>query len=75
MVENKSIAKAITLGSSDTLKILVTIKEDKKPKRPHQAFLRLEHHTSHLDTSYAFAVKESGKGKVEIVSWLVYGIK
>ena len=68
LVENKSVAKAITLGSSDTLKILVTIKEDKKPKRPHQAFLRLEHRASHLDNSYPFAVKESGKGKVEIVS-------
>ena len=53
----------------------MTIKEDKKPKRPHQAFLRLEHPPSRLDTSYAFAVKESGKGKVEIVSWLSYGIK
>ena len=54
------------------MKVLITIKEDKKPKRPHQAFLRLEDTGTHLETSYAFAVKESGKGKVEIVSWLYW---
>ena len=51
------------------MKVLVTIKEDKKAKRPHQAFLRLEEKHSRLETSYAFVVKESGKGKVEIVSY------
>ena len=68
-MERKSLVKPITLGASDTVKVLVTIKEDKKAKRPHQAFLRLEEKHSRLETSYAFAVKESGKGKVEIVSY------
>ena len=67
-MEKKSVANPITLGASESVKVLVTIKEGKKAKRPHQAFLRIEDRGSHLETSYAFAVKESGKAKVEIVS-------
>ena len=47
--------------------MLLTAKEDKKAKRPHQAFLRLEDPKSGLDTSYALTVKDTGKGKIEIV--------
>ena len=60
------------LGASDILKVLLTAKEDKKAKRPHQAFLRLEDLGSRLGTSYALTVKDTGKGKLELVggfSW------
>ena len=60
------------LGASDILKVLLTAKEEKKAKRPHQAFLRLEDLGSGLGTSYALTVKDTGKGKLELVggfSW------
>lgn len=66
LVPNKPLPKPITLGGSDTLKVLLTTKEDKKAKRPHQAFLRLCDPNTLLDTSFPLAVKENGKGKVEI---------
>ena len=59
--------KPVTLGASDTLKILLTAKEDNKAKRPHQAFLLVRDPKSGLDTSFAFQVKENGKGKIELV--------
>ena len=73
-MENKSLADVISLGSSETLKVLITTKEDKKPKRPHQAFLRIEDTDNHLDTSFAFTVKDNGKGKAEVVSWPVEAV-
>lgn len=67
--ENKALSRPIQLGGSDTLKVLLTVQEDKKPKRPHQAFLHITEPTTGLETSYALAVKENGKGKVELVSF------
>ncbi|KAL9069123.1 MAG: hypothetical protein Q9161_005770 [Pseudevernia consocians] len=64
--ENKALSKAVTLGASDTLKILLTTKEDNKAKRPHQAFLLVKDPKSKLDTSFTFQVKENGKGKIEL---------
>lgn len=65
--ENEAISKPVTLGASDTLKILLTTKEDNKAKRPHQAFLLVKDPKSTLDTSFAFQVKENGKGKIDLV--------
>lgn len=65
--ENKALSKPVTLGASDTLKILLTTKEDNKAKRPHQAFLLVKDSKTGLDTSFAFQVKENGKGKIELV--------
>ena len=65
--ENKALSKPVTLGASDTLKILLTTKEDNKAKRPHQTFLLIRDPKSNLDTSFAFLVKENGKGKIELV--------
>ena len=45
----------------------MTAKEDNKAKRPHQAFLLVRDPKSGLDTSFAFQVKENGKGKIELV--------
>ena len=68
--ENKALSKPVTLGASDTLKILLTTKEDNKAKRPHQAFLLVQDPGSKLDTSFPFQVKENGKGKIELVCLL-----
>lgn len=67
ITENKALSKPIQLGSSENLKILLTTKEDSKATRPHQAFLLVKDSKSNLDTSFAFQVKENGKGKVELV--------
>lgn len=49
------------------MKIILTTQEDKTAKRPHQAFLNIKHVDTQLETSYPLAVKETGKGKVELV--------
>lgn len=67
LVENKALSKPISLGASDTLKLLLTTTEGKRAKRPHQAFLLIREPKSSLDTSFPFSVKESGKGKLELV--------
>ncbi|MCJ1239650.1 hypothetical protein MMC14_007648 [Varicellaria rhodocarpa] len=66
LVENKSLPKAIQLSPHDTLKIILTTQEGKVSKRPHQAFLMVKDSQTSLETSYAFSVKESGKGKVDL---------
>lgn len=49
------------------MKIILTTQEDKTAKRPHQAFLNIRDVDTQLETSYPLAVKETGKGKVELV--------
>ncbi|KAA6407467.1 MAG: oligosaccharyltransferase subunit ribophorin ii [Lasallia pustulata] len=66
LIENKALSQPIQLGASDTLKILLTAQEDKRPKRPHQAFLQITEPATGLGTSYALAVRENGKGKIEL---------
>ncbi|KAI4276370.1 MAG: hypothetical protein LQ337_002541 [Flavoplaca oasis] len=66
LVENKPLPDPITLGESDTLKILLTINEGKKASQPHQAFLLLREPRSNLDTSFPLSIKDSGKGKLEL---------
>lgn len=70
LAPNKPLPKPVLLGPSDTLKILLTAKEDRKPKRPHQAFLLVKDPATSLETSYALSVKDNGKGKVELVKLL-----
>ncbi len=65
------IAQPITFGSTDTLKILLTTKEDGTAKRPHQAFLMLKEVDTGLETAFPLTVKETGKGKLDIVSQCV----
>ena len=65
--EHKALSKAVTLGATDSLKILLTTTEDNKAKRPHQTFLLVKDPKSNLDTSFAFQIKENGKGKIELV--------
>ena len=68
LVPNKPLHNPVSLGPSDTLKILLTAKEDRKAKRPHQASLLVKDPETGLETSYALSVKDNGKGKVELVS-------
>jgi oligosaccharyltransferase complex subunit delta (ribophorin II) len=66
--ENTPLSTPISLGDSDSLKLLLTAQEDRSAKRPHQAFLLLKDSTTGLDVSYPFSVKNDGKSKVELVS-------
>jgi hypothetical protein len=69
------LSKPVTLGASDTLKILLTATEGGKPKRPHQAFLLLADQDTGLEATLPLSLKENGKGKVEFVrftgQWIV----
>ncbi|KAI0384118.1 Oligosaccharyltransferase subunit Ribophorin II-domain-containing protein [Hypomontagnella monticulosa] len=56
----------VTFDSSDSLKLLLTAKEDGKGKRPHQAFLVLREPTSGLEAPFPLTVKDNGKAVVEI---------
>ncbi|KAF2823347.1 hypothetical protein CC86DRAFT_469160 [Ophiobolus disseminans] len=60
------LAKSVSLGVSDTLKLLLTIVDGKTAKRPHQAFLTLTDPITGLEESLVLNVKESGKGKVDV---------
>ncbi|OTA92537.1 hypothetical protein M434DRAFT_396406 [Hypoxylon sp. CO27-5] len=56
----------VVFESSDSLKLLLTVKEDGKGKRPHQAFLVLREPTSGLEAPFPMTVKENGRATVEI---------
>ncbi|WEW59525.1 hypothetical protein PRK78_004999 [Emydomyces testavorans] len=64
--DKKPLSKPIPLGQSDTLKLLLTAQEGRTPKKPHQAFLLLRDPASDLDISYALAMKENGKARLEL---------
>ncbi|KAK2761330.1 hypothetical protein FQN54_001852 [Arachnomyces sp. PD_36] len=66
LTENKPLSNALSLGASDTVKVLLTTKEGSSAKIPHQAFLQLKDADTGLDYSYPFSVKDSGKSKVEL---------
>lgn len=57
----------MSLGATDTLKLLLTTADGKIPKRPHQAFLTLTEPDTGLEESFVLTVKDSGKGKVDLV--------
>lgn len=61
------LSKPVTLGASDSLKIVLTAVEGKTPKRPHQALLLVKDTETGLETSFPFTVKDTGKGKVDLV--------
>lgn len=69
LTPSKALQKAIELGPGDSLKVILTTQEGKTAKRAHQAYLLLKDTTSNLDVSYPFSVKETGKGKVDLVCW------
>jgi oligosaccharyltransferase complex subunit delta (ribophorin II) len=61
------LSKAVPLGSTEKLKILLVATEGGKPKRPHQAFLLVADQDTGLETSFPFSLKDTGKGLVELV--------
>lgn len=63
------LKNALSLGDKDSIKVILTAKENGKAKRPHQAFLVLREttSTSGLDVQFPLTVKENGKAVVEIV--------
>jgi hypothetical protein len=67
LVEHKPLSKAVGLGATDTLKIILTTQDGKTARRPHQAFLLLRDADTGLDISYPFNVKDNGKAKVDLV--------
>ncbi|KAK4574339.1 hypothetical protein LTR86_002101 [Recurvomyces mirabilis] len=60
-------SSSISLGATDSLKIILTTTEGKTAKRAHQAFLTLHEPMTGLEESFPFSLKENGKGKVEVV--------
>jgi oligosaccharyltransferase complex subunit delta (ribophorin II) len=67
------LGKTVELGASDSLKLILTTIDGKTAKRPHQAFLTLTDPTTGLEESFVFNVKDSGKGKVDLVSRILNG--
>jgi len=61
------LSKTITLGSSDTAKILLTAKDNGKGKRPHQVFLLLKETETGLEAPFVLEAKDTGKATVKIV--------
>ncbi|KAK4191850.1 Dolichyl-diphosphooligosaccharide--protein glycosyltransferase subunit Swp1 [Podospora australis] len=60
------LSTPVSLGSTDTLKIALTAKDNGQGKRPHQAFLVLKEQDSGLEAPYPLTVKESGQAVVSI---------
>ncbi|KAF1834193.1 hypothetical protein BDW02DRAFT_526047 [Decorospora gaudefroyi] len=60
------LQNSISLGATDTLKLLLTTAEGSTAKRPHQAFLTLADPTTGLEESFVLNVKDSGKAKVDL---------
>ncbi|KAI6366728.1 hypothetical protein MCOR25_005093 [Pyricularia grisea] len=56
----------VQLGASDSLKVVLTAKDDGKPKRPHQAFLVLYSSTKELSAPFPMTLKENGRAMVQI---------
>lgn len=61
------LSKSLQLGSADSLKIILTAKDDGKGKRPHQTFVLLQEPETGLEAPFPLIVKESGKAVAQIV--------
>jgi oligosaccharyltransferase complex subunit delta (ribophorin II) len=61
------LRKPISLSSDGSLKLSLTITENGKAKRPHQAFLTLNEEETGLEAPFPLTVKENGKGIVKLV--------
>jgi hypothetical protein len=70
--DHAPLVKPVELGAGATLKIVMSVTENGKGKRPHQAFLLLRDQDTGLETTFAFSSKESGKAKVDFVSMTLH---
>ncbi|PKS12833.1 hypothetical protein jhhlp_001045 [Lomentospora prolificans] len=64
--QKAALAQPLALDSTDSIKVILTIKENGKAKKPHQAFVIVKEEDTGLEAPFAFTVKESGKAVVEI---------
>ncbi|KAI8623957.1 Oligosaccharyltransferase subunit Ribophorin II-domain-containing protein [Xylariaceae sp. FL1651] len=64
--ESKPLSHPVTLGNTDSIKILLAAKEGGKGKRPHQAFVILHDTITGLEAPFPMTVKDNGKAVVEI---------
>ncbi|KAK3903047.1 Oligosaccharyltransferase subunit Ribophorin II-domain-containing protein [Staphylotrichum tortipilum] len=64
--QTSPLAKPVSLGTTNTLKLSLTAKDNGKGKRPHQAFLVLQEQESGLEAPFPLTVKESGKAVAQI---------
>ena len=64
---NNAITKPVSLGTGQSLKIILTATNGGQARKPDQAFLTIADDLRDLDESYPLTLKESGKGTVEIV--------
>lgn len=66
LTPDRALPKAVSLGSGEALKVILTVTNGKKPRKPHQAFLTITNPASGLEESYPFSIKETGKAKVDL---------
>lgn len=65
--ETKPLSHPLTIGSTESVKVLLVAKDGGDGKRPHQAFVVLRDEASGLEAPFPMTVKENGKAVVEIV--------
>ncbi|KAE9968164.1 hypothetical protein BLS_005982 [Venturia inaequalis] len=68
---SKPLAKAVTLRQGEALKVILTVTNGGKGRKPHQAFLTITDPASGLEESYPFTVKDSGKAKVDLTHSII----
>ncbi|GAP88201.1 putative oligosaccharyltransferase subunit ribophorin II [Rosellinia necatrix] len=64
--ETSPLSRPVTIGSTESVKVLLVAKDDGKGKRPHQAFVVLRDELSGLEAPFPMTVKENGKAVVDI---------
>ncbi|KAI1319479.1 Oligosaccharyltransferase subunit Ribophorin II-domain-containing protein [Xylariaceae sp. FL0255] len=64
--ESAPLSSPIALGHTESIKVLLTTKDGKTAKRPHQAFVVLHDDLSGLEAPFPMTVKENGKAVVDI---------
>ena len=61
------VGEALQLDTADSIKVALTLKENGKAKKPHQAFVIIREEGTNLEAPFALTIKDSGKAAVEIV--------
>ncbi|KAI1184178.1 Oligosaccharyltransferase subunit Ribophorin II-domain-containing protein [Nemania serpens] len=64
--ETKPLSKPLTIGNTESVKVLLVAKDGGNGKRPHQAFVVLRDEASGLEAPFPMTVKENGKAVVDI---------
>ncbi|KAL9061151.1 MAG: hypothetical protein Q9162_000296 [Coniocarpon cinnabarinum] len=63
---SKALPTPVTLGATDSFRVALTPIEDKRPKRPHQAFFALTDPSSGLEETFPVGFKDSAQGSLNI---------